>query len=117
MTGMSSWMQGAFDSAREVATALHRRVSCADDVADTAGTSSKRERGYYSALSLRMSRTPCPIECASVLERVLSNRPFASFELRRHRHPHGCRRQFSQMGCGERVEDLALPWSQRDVGD
>ena len=26
MTGMSSWMQGAFDSAREVATALHTRA-------------------------------------------------------------------------------------------
>ena len=26
MTDMSSWMQGAFDSARDVATALHRRV-------------------------------------------------------------------------------------------
>ena len=26
MTDMSSWMQGAFESAREVATALHRRV-------------------------------------------------------------------------------------------
>ena len=26
MTDMSSWMQGAFESAREVATALHRRA-------------------------------------------------------------------------------------------
>jgi monoamine oxidase len=26
MTDMSSWMQGAFDSAREVATAIHRRA-------------------------------------------------------------------------------------------
>ena len=26
MTDMSSWMQGAFESAREVATALHQRV-------------------------------------------------------------------------------------------
>ena len=26
MTDMSSWMQGAFESAREVATAVHRRA-------------------------------------------------------------------------------------------
>jgi monoamine oxidase len=26
MTDMSSWMQGAFDSAREVATAIHQRA-------------------------------------------------------------------------------------------
>ena len=58
-----------------------------------------------------------PIKCASVLERVLGNRPFATFDLRRHAHPHARRWKLPQMSGGERVQDLTLAASHGDVGD
>jgi hypothetical protein len=58
-----------------------------------------------------------PIKRASVLERVLGDRPFDTFDLRSNGHLDARRWKLPQLSGGERVQDLALAGAHGNVGE